>query len=115
MIKRKKSPYKQLIAICLLTLLSLNVKSEGAGSQLYVQNCMVCHADDGSGAMPGVSDLTEVRTWSSMPENELLARLEKGIQKAEDAISMPPKGGNPELSDDDMKKIIIFMKAEFLN
>ena len=76
---------------------------------------MVCHADDGSGAMPGVSDLSENRTWSTIPESQLLTRLNKGIQTAGSAVSMPPKGGNPDLTDTDLIAIIAYMRKEFLN
>ena len=84
------------------------------GENLYLQNCMVCHADDGSGAMPGVSDLTENKAWSVIDEGSLLVKLKKGIQKQGATMNMPAKGGNPNLTDKDLKEIINYMRQSFL-
>jgi len=113
---RKRIVLKNIgfLVICFLMVLSLSVKAEDIGEQLFIQNCMVCHADDGGGAMPGVSDLTESHSWSTLPESQLLGRLKAGVLKPESSVSMPPKGGNSELTDDDLIKIIKFMKSEFL-
>ena len=83
------------------------------GEMIYTKNCMVCHADDGSGAMPGVADLTENREWLILPETQLLSRLKKGIQKPGATVTMPPKGGNPNLTDDDIKAVITYMRHTF--
>jgi len=97
-----------------LTLLSsYAVNANEKGEELYMKNCVVCHGYDGSGVMPGVSDLAEKKSWSEMDKEILLARLKKGI-KNEAGISMPAKGGNPGLSDDDIDKIIDFMRHEFI-
>ena len=82
------------------------------GQQLYLQNCVVCHAEDGSGAMPGVADLTEVRAWSTESEASLLLRIKQGITGK--TMAMPPSGGNPALSDTDLKKIILYMRDAFM-
>jgi len=83
------------------------------GEMIYTQNCMVCHADDGSGAMPGVADLTENRGWLTLSESQLLSRLKKGIQKPGATVTMPPKGGNPDLTNDDIKAVITYMRNTF--
>jgi len=93
---------------------SFSLHAENKGEQLFMQNCMVCHSDDGAGAMPGISDLTESLSWSTISDYQLLSRLKTGIQKSGESVSMPPKGGNPELTDDDLKKVITFMRREFL-
>lgn len=78
-----------------------------------MKNCMVCHADDGSGAMPGVADLTESREWLKLSEPQLLSRMKQGIEKPGATVPMPPKGGNPELTDDDLKAVIHYMRNTF--
>lgn len=93
---------------------SNTVKAESTGKQLYMNNCMVCHAADGSGAMPGVIDLEENRAWSTTESNVLLKRLKQGIRTPGARFSMPAKGGNPKLSDNDIKKIISYMRQSFL-
>ena len=97
-----------------IMLFSANGHAEKIGELLYMQNCMVCHADDGSGAMPGVFDLTENRNWSTLPEKQLLDQMNKGIQKPGAAVNMPPKGGNPNLKNKDLLTIISYMRKEFI-
>jgi len=104
----------KLSIMSLIMLLSTNVQAEKIGELLYMQNCMVCHADDGSGAMPGVFDLTENRNWSTLPEKKLLDKMIKGIQKPGGAMNMPPKGGNPNLKDKDLLKIISYIRKKFI-
>lgn len=114
LIKHTVSSTLVLISIFVTTaVFSISVNADSTGEKLFMQNCMVCHADDGSGAMPGVSDLTEAREWLAISDSQLLVRLKAGIQKKGAPVSMPPKGGNPELSDSDLIMIIRFMRKEF--
>lgn len=83
------------------------------GESIYINNCIVCHAEDGSGAMPGVADLTLNKKWAVLPEQQLIARLKKGINKAGSVVAMPPKGGNLELTDSDLQAVIIYMRNMF--
>lgn len=78
-----------------------------------MNNCVLCHADDGSGAMPGVVDLTENRNWLAFSNTQLLEHVNKGFKTPGSSMAMPPKGGNPELSDKDILSIIEFMRKEF--
>lgn len=104
----------KLLFLSFVFLYAITVKAESTGEQLYVQNCMVCHADDGSGAMAGVIDLEENRAWSTIDSQLLLKRLKQGIQKPGASISMPAKGGNPNLIDNELEKIIDYMRQSFL-
>jgi len=97
----------------LLTLQMQIVTAEINGEQVYVRNCMVCHADDGTGAMPGVADLTKNRKWLSLTEAQLLARLIEGIQTPGVSVTMPPRGGNPNLKDDDLRAVLFYMRNTF--
>ena len=101
--------------IYLLIIIATPNNAEEQGAQLYVQNCMVCHADDGAGAMPGVANLTENRTWSTISQTTLLTRLKQGIQTPGASITMPSKGGNPDLTDEQLLTIVAYMRQEFLN
>jgi len=97
----------------LLIIFSVSIQAETNGEQLYLQNCMVCHADDGSGAMPGVIDLVKNNSWSTISTTLLLDRLKQDIQTPGTTVMMPPKGGNPDLSDKDILSIIFFMRKIF--
>lgn len=104
----------KLFILCFVFLYMTNVNAASQGEKLYMQNCMICHADDGSGAMPGIFDLTENKAWSSIDEQSLLAKLKKGIQKEGTIMNMPAKGGNPNLTDKDLKEIMNYMRQTFL-
>ena len=110
------SLFKICILIINLLLFTFNANADKLsmnGEQIYIKNCQVCHADDGSGAMPGVTDLTDNREWLTMPESKLLSRMNQGIQKDGAAVTMPPKGGNPDLTDADIKAVITYMRNTF--
>lgn len=81
-----------------------------SAEQIYMQNCMVCHASDGSGAMPGVSDMTENKRLFSESEEVLVDRMKQGIQVKGAPLSMPPKGGNPNLTDSELLKALKHLK-----
>ena len=104
----------KLFFLCSIFIYTTSVNAASRAEKLYLQNCMVCHADDGSGAMPGVSDLTENKAWSAISERLLLDKLKKGIQRDGASINMPAKGGNPNLTDNDLKEIIRYMRKSFL-
>jgi len=77
--------------------------TEDRGKQLYDQTCAVCHGADASGAMPGVPDLTERQGALTKPDPELLRSLVKGTQAPGAPLAMPPRGGNPALTDADLR------------
>ena len=104
-----------MISIYLATvMLGLNIAyvnaKEITGEQVYLQNCLLCHGDDGSGAMPGVPDLMTSRHWMKMDEKVMLERMKKGIQTQGAAMPMPPRGGNPNLSDHEINLSFQYMK-----
>lgn len=103
----------KFIFLCFIYIYTGDVKAATRGEKLYTQNCMVCHAGDGSGAMPGVTDLNENRAWLAMDKKELLKTLTKGIQKPGAMMGMPAKGGNQDLTDKDLTEIIRYMHETF--
>lgn len=72
------------------------------GQEVYEKNCAACHAEGVAGA-PKVGDM---EAWSSL--------IAKGADMlTESAINgigtMPPKGGNPSLSDEDIRAAVSYM------
>lgn len=104
----------KILFLCLVCFYTPAVISGMSGDQLYIKSCIVCHADDGSGAMSGVSDLTENKAWLALDDEILLTKLKQGIQNQGSTMSMPAKGGNPDLTDDDLTAIIIYMRQTFI-
>jgi len=76
--------------------------SAAIGEKIYAASCVACHA---AGVL-GAPKLGVKADWAS--------RRKKGLEElAKNAIrginSMPPKGGNPALSDDDIRSAVAFM------
>ena len=92
------------------------VKAENDnGYRVYTQNCVVCHGEDGAGTMPGVPDLNDRRDWALLSEEQLLEQIKAGTQNMDLPVVMPPKGGSPDLSDDDIRDVIAYMRRTFSN
>lgn len=76
---------------------------------LYMQACYICHGDDGTGYMPGVPDLQENKRLFIDEEVLVAKRIKQGMDSS-GSVSMPPKGGNPELSDAEILALVKYVK-----
>ncbi|MBI1425120.1 MAG: c-type cytochrome [Gammaproteobacteria bacterium] len=103
----------RMLIMGLMLLASTSLHAQSPGEKLFLQNCAVCHAADGGGAMPGVQDLAGSPTWTKHSDKEILTLVKQGIQKPGAAIAMPPKGGNARLADNELMEIISYMRAAF--
>ncbi|MCE7967273.1 MAG: hypothetical protein DYG94_00805 [Leptolyngbya sp. PLA3] len=77
---------------------------------LFVASCSSCHGADGGG-VEGLGKSLKDSEWAKgKSDDELLAFIKQGrpIWDAENTtgIDMPPKGGNPALTDEDIRAII---------
>ncbi|PID46855.1 MAG: cytochrome c5 family protein [Proteobacteria bacterium] len=73
-----------------------------AGARTYAANCFVCH-DTGAAGSPKLGDSA---AWEG--------RIAKGLDALYDAAingvnAMPARGGNPSLSDSDLKAAVLYM------
>ena len=78
-----------------------------SGEQVYNQTCIACHGADGGGAIPGVPKFKERLSQS---DDILLQHIIEGFQSPGSSMAMPPKGGNPNLSDQDIRKVLSYIK-----
>jgi cytochrome c len=79
-----------------------NSGSVSKGEKLYDASCKLCHATDTMGA-PKVGD---AKAWEAVMKkgaDKVLVNAIKGTG------GMPPKGGNMDLSDSDIKEIVDYM------
>lgn len=81
------------------------------GKRVYEGTCIACHGADGKGAVRGIPDLTSGTL--SKPNDLLLENIEQGFQSPGSAMAMPPKGGNPALTEADLKAVLQYMRATF--
>ncbi|WP_415407023.1 c-type cytochrome [Sulfurovum sp. CS9] len=76
--------------------------SVSKAEKMYDASCKLCHATDTMGA-PAVGD---ANTWESVMKKGMDTVLVNAIKGTG---GMPPKGGNMDLSDADIKEIVEFM------
>lgn len=85
------------------------------GKQVYMSTCASCHGPNAEG-MPGLG-----KNWvtsefiASQTDQQLLEFIKKGRPATDPAnttkVDMPPKGGNPALTDEDLINVIAFMRS----
>jgi len=98
------------LLIVMWLLLADSVKAEElSAEQIYIQSCIICHGDDGSGNMPGVPDLADNKKLLIEENVVILKRIKSGIQTSGN-LSMPAKGGNPDLTDKELLSVLVYIK-----
>ena len=84
-----------------------------AGQSVYAQTCIACHGATGKGAIPGVSDLTKADGPLAKSDDTLFASIRDGLVTPGKPLSMPPKGGNPSLSDEEIQAVLEYLRSSF--
>lgn len=90
-----------------------------AGKAVFLTLCFACHGPDGKG-IPGLGkDMTDSEFIASKTDEELFAFVRIG-RPIEDplnttGVAMPPSGGNPALTDQDVMNIIAFIRTIHVN
>lgn len=85
-----------------------------SGKEIYNKTCIACHGADGTGALPGVPDLTKPDGRLSKSDKVLQQNISNGFQSPESTMSMPAKGGNPNLTEEDVKATLEFLRDRFI-
>lgn len=84
------------------------------GEALFAQTCAVCHGQAAEGIDGLGKALVENEFVASLTDDELVEFLKVGrpVDHPDNTtgIAMPPKGGNPALSDDDLEDIVAFLR-----
>jgi len=80
------------------------------GKEVYDSLCVSCH---GSG-IPGIPQLGDADAWAPRiaQGNEMLYKNAIDGFTGESGMMMPPKGGNTELSDEDVKAAVDYIVAK---
>lgn len=86
------------------------------GQRLAQGACSACHGVDMRGVNGLGKDLIDSEFVTSLSDADLLTFIINGRALWDAAnttgIPMPPRGGNPSLSDDDIRAIIAYLRAE---
>ena len=92
---------------------SLSKAASGAsadGKAIYNQTCIACHGADGKGAISGVPSLAE---RISKSDAVLLNNILNGYQSPGAPMAMPARGGNPNLSDQDIREVLSYIRKTY--
>lgn len=86
-----------------------------SGTKLFNATCIACHGPEGVGVKGSGKTLQKNDFIKSLKDDDLLAFVKAGRAptdpKNTTGIQMPPKGGNPALSDDDLLDIIAYLRT----
>lgn len=86
-----------------------------AGEGLFQSTCAACHGPDAKGLPNLGKDMTTSEFIASQSDTELLAFVKQGRPVSDPAnttgVDMPPKGGNPALTDEQILDIIAYIRT----
>lgn len=83
------------------------------GSRIYSATCVACHGSNGKGMLPGMPDLTAANGRLAKSDAILLRNIIQGFQSPGSPLPMPARGGNPDLTDQDMANVLAYMRTAF--
>jgi mono/diheme cytochrome c family protein len=85
------------------------------GKEQYDMVCIACHGPDGSGVQGLGKPFTTSDFTASQTDEELLAFIKTGRPISDPlnttGVDMPPKGGNPALTDEQIMDIIAYIRS----
>jgi disulfide bond formation protein DsbB len=77
--------------------------------------CRACHGEGGKGIEGLGKDLTASEFLKTQTDEQLVHFLMEGRSSSDPAnttgIDMPPKGGNPAFTEQDIKDIVAFLRS----
>ncbi|NTV01352.1 MAG: cytochrome c5 family protein [Chlorobiaceae bacterium] len=82
------------------------VVEKSVGQSVYESNCSGCH-DSGVGGAPRPGDRSAWEPLTAAGTGVLFEKASQGYEGKKG--TMPPRGGNPELSDGEIKNAITYM------
>jgi mono/diheme cytochrome c family protein len=85
------------------------------GQRLFDANCALCHGRGGVGKLPLGKDLRQNEFIAALTDDQLVEFLKEGRRADhplnEKGVDMPPKGGNPGLTDEDLLTIVAYLRS----
>lgn len=85
------------------------------GRESFLANCALCHGSEGEGRSRLGKALQDNAFVNGLGDEELLQFLKDGRSSSDPAnesgVDMPPKGGNPDLTDEDLMEIVAYLRT----
>lgn len=86
-----------------------------SGDKIFHTLCVACHGKAGAGIQGNGKALVNNEFVRSLDDDGLLAFIKQGRAPSDPknttGIQMPPKGGNPAMSDDDILDVISYLRS----
>lgn len=86
-----------------------------AGEEVYASTCAACHGADGTGVQGLGKSFVDSEFVADTSDADLVAFIETGRPASDPAnttgVDMPPKGGNPSLTEEDLANVVAFIKS----
>ena len=94
---------------------AVDTASVAEGHELFKRSCATCHGPNGEG-MPALGKNLNANEFIQTNSNAELVEFMKLGRPATHpdntrGVDMPPKGGNPMLTDEDLEKIAVYVKS----
>jgi len=83
------------------------------GREKYEETCVACHGENGKPTIPGLPDFTSRSGPLKQGNSVLLKSIVEGVDRPGADIAMPPLGGNPDLTEDDVRDILSYIRKNF--
>ncbi len=85
------------------------------GEKSYMQLCIACHGPEAKGVQGLGKDLTASTFIAEKSDGEMVDFLKVGRDPGDPlnttGVAMPPKGGNPALTEQDMQDIVAYLRT----
>ncbi|MDH5508231.1 MAG: cytochrome c [Anaerolineae bacterium] len=85
------------------------------GQTIYNGLCIACHGADATGVEGLGKDLTTSEFLADSTDEELIAFIIAGRPMTDPAnttgVDMPPRGGNPNLTDEEIADVVSFVRS----
>lgn len=99
------SMLRAALAIATVASISAGANAQSSAKAIYDASCAACHGT-GAGGAPKLGDSAAWAPRIKTGAPALLASVQKGKG------IMPPRGGNPKLTDADLRSVVAYMVAE---
>lgn len=85
------------------------------GKAIFATTCAACHGPAGEGVQGLGKDMTKSEFIAGLSDEELVAFVKTGRPIGDPLnttkVDMPPKGGNPALTDEQLTDIVAFIRS----
>jgi disulfide bond formation protein DsbB len=86
------------------------------GQVAFESTCISCHGNDGQGLPGSGKNLVKKSDWMKKQDDAALLAFVKTGRPTTDPLNttqvdMPPRGGNPALTDEDLTNIIAYVRS----